>query len=136
VKIGCILIVAVCGLIPGESFVTDSVDVIEFNHYYNDGKVDVHLDKAKEIFQQVIAYNWNGYRFEIVDWAIVRKQNSVEGDGFVLIRHDGIIRKIIYRIKIVSHTQYDVEEKARGVIPKSQRKGFKKIRALQGQFTP
>lgn len=58
-----------------DQVLTDKVDVVEVNHFYD--------EQGRYVFDQVIYYDWNRYegRYDVVDWRLIknaREELSVE----------------------------------------------------------
>jgi hypothetical protein len=104
--------------------ITDSVDIIEVNHYYD--------DRGVLILDQVIFWDWcdRSCEFHVVAWRLLRSPNQVphrdwQHGGFVALWYDEeTLREV--RAKWVRHTwtQYDPEVQDRYCVPKHERRGL------------
>ena len=118
------LLLASAGIVPVETVVDDSVDLIEINHVsQSDGRAE---------FTQVIFYDWiaDEGRFQIRTWRM-HKQVQQEPyrdwntDRYTLRFYDkGILREV--HSKSVRHTwtNYDPEVAERKVLPVHKRRGL------------
>ena len=113
------------GLHPLEDVASDTVDLIEWNHYYN--------EHGKLVFQQLIFYDWStaDCHYHVRAWRLLKRpaqlphRNWKLGD-YVAIWHDrqggNVLRKV--RAKTIRHTwtQYDPEVDERVFLPQKRRR--------------
>lgn len=117
-----IFVLLACFLIEPSSSIHQSVDAIEFNHYYD--------DQARLIFMQSIFWDWNGWdcRYDVVDWRILDKESiqprRIAG-GWSLYWYDdkdNCYREVYSRFFAKTYTQYDVEIYERSKLPCEMRR--------------
>ena len=100
---------------------TESIDLVEVNHYYDDG--------GKAVFDQLIFYNWDSQagRYNVVAWRLLKNPNQLplrnpQNGMYYSSWHDGkLLRVIQAERKLETWTQYDPETRERQFLPKSQR---------------
>ncbi len=102
---------------------TDDVDLIEVNHVY-DGN-------GKRTFEQLIFWNRDGHRLQVVAWRAIglaeRPRRDFQRGGAVSIFLDsGKLRRVTSRHKFSSWTNYDPEFVERTILPVSKRRGLRK----------
>lgn len=110
---------AMC-LLPHEAKTIEKVDVIEFNHFYD--------DKGDKIFVQAILYDWNrtDSRYDIRAWRLVKEGMPALTPQRGQWRLDWVDGQIWRRVSAPqlreSHTQYDVELIERETLPQHLRR--------------
>lgn len=101
---------------------TESVDVVELNHFFD--------DDGKPVLDQLIFYRWNGRRHELIDWRNAKTRECLpvrHGSRWECIWVDGIqLRRIRCASMRESWTQWDPELVDREVLPTDRRQ---KLRA-------
>lgn len=121
------LLVSVVALNPAEDVVSDRVDLIEVNHFYD--------EHGRLVFDQVIFYDWSATdsHYHVRAWRLLKNPTQVptrnwqHGD-FVAVWHDGdVLRKVRCETVRESWTQYDPELLEREFLPKDQRREFRKV---------
>jgi hypothetical protein len=114
------------GLNPAEDVVTDRVDLIEVNHFFD--------DHGRHVFDQIIFYDWspNAGRYNVRAWRPLKTpaqipQRDWRTREFVAVWHDGtMLRKVQAATVRESWTQYDPELVERSFVPKEQRPELRK----------
>lgn len=110
------LAITVFCTIPPDLTVTDQVDRVEINRYYD--------DNASHIFDQAIFYDWcySTNRFQVRAWRLIRSpaqlpQRDFLRGGYNMIWHDGeILRRIHARTARETWSQHDREIVERRVL--------------------
>lgn len=115
------IILLVLSIVPYDQPLTNTVDVIELNHFYD--------ENGKHVFDQLIFYDWNKYtcRHDVVAWRLVKDGNlptkylgryrSCWSDG-------GVWRTVYATSYRESWTQYDPELVERSNLDKNKRRGL------------
>jgi hypothetical protein len=112
--------------------VTDKVDLIELNHFYD--------DNGALVFDQVIFWDWHpfvpgreGGEFVVRAWRLSKLERPMatvrdwRRGGYTLIFLDGgVIRKIRAPSFRETWTQYDPEMQNRKMWPEDKRRGLQK----------
>jgi len=118
------LILLLFTVIPNDVVIKQTVDRIELNHYYD--------ENGKVVFNQLIFYEWNHDRFDVLEYRILKFDDLSAGiKNFKLLPNgiiffDGGTMKCIKTSNFIeTHTQYDVEQEERLKLPKEQRKGLR-----------
>jgi hypothetical protein len=115
-----LLALALLSILPRESVVRESVCLIEVNHFYN--------ENADKVFDQVIFYEWDLGRYQVVAWRLVKSPNQLpqrdwQNGGYVTTWQDGeIMRQVRSPAIRETWTQSDPELLEREVLPKSHRR--------------
>lgn len=114
-----ILLLAV---IPTQEVITDTVDLVEVNHFFD--------DNAKPVFTQLIWYNWDGERFRVVAWRMSQGQRMrpvKSGCQWVARWRDGETERQVIALSFrETWTQFDPELREREWLPKEKRVGLSK----------
>ena len=120
-------------VIPHSDVLTDCVDVLELNHFY-DGN-------GKRCFSQWIAWDWNSLRsrHDVVAWTMtcncnvkatdekLRAMVAPTKEGLRLrFSHVGVEREITAGQFRETHTQHDPEMEQRNILPVERRRGLSK----------
>ena len=121
-----------CSIVPAVETVTDNVDLVEVNHFYD--------DQAQPVFDQVIFYEWSQEqnRFQIRAWRLVKNPAQLptrnwSTGGYQMIWHDGpFIRQVNAAAMRETWTQYDPEMRERDHLPKDQRRELLVPRVTSG----
>ena len=108
--------------ITADTIATDSVDLVEVNHYYD--------EQGRHVFDQTIFYDWCSVqcRYNVRAWRLLKSQSQLphrdwHSGGYVATWHDGsILRKVRASSFRESWTQYDPELVERDYLPKEQRR--------------
>lgn len=110
------------GLLPSETTVSDKVDLVEVNHYFD--------ETASHVFDQVIFYDWSpeAARFQVRAWRLVKDaaqlpaRNWASG-GYDVTWNDGQFIRCVHAAAMrESWTQHDPEMRERGRYPKEYRR--------------
>jgi hypothetical protein len=117
----------VLGLNPPEHIVSDHVDVIEINHFYD--------EHGKLVFDQVLYYDWSPAqsRYNVRAWRLLKTpaqipRRDVERGDYVATWYDGeSMRQIRATTVRESWTQYDPELVEREHLPKERRKELRNL---------
>lgn len=124
------ILLAATALNPPENVVTDHVDVIEINHFYD--------EQGKLVFDQVLYFDWSPAesRYNVRAWRLLKSPGHVpqkdwqRGD-YVATFYDGdVLREIRAQTVRETWTQYDPELAEREFLPKERRR---ELRSLSGQ---
>jgi hypothetical protein len=116
------IILAATALNPPESVVTDHVDVIEVNHFFD--------EHGKLVFDQVLYYDWSAAesRYHVRAWRLLKSpaqipQKDWQRGDYVATFYDGdALREIRAKSMRESWTQYDPELVEREALPKERRR--------------
>lgn len=108
--------------------VTDSVDLIEVNHFYD--------DQARLVFDQVIYYDWNyqSNKFDIRAWRLLKQpsqeplKNIRTGEYEAFFWDGDVFRRVVAKQFQETWTQYDPELREREYLPKDRRSELTKPR--------
>jgi len=120
------LAVIVLAVVPFQQPVTDRVELLEVNHFYD--------DHGRRLFTQLIGwtYNLDEQRQEVVFWRILKhpSMSPVRHDsGVSVLWWDGTtLRRIHAHARRESFTQHDPEMTHRRVLPQGDRRGLTKLR--------
>lgn len=114
-------LVAVLPSDPPAYALTQSVDLVEVNHYFDEA--------GKPVFDQLIYYDWDhqATRYSVIAWRLIKNSNQMPikqagADSFASAWHDGKSLRIIYADRMYeSWTQFDPENAERAFLPKDQR---------------
>ncbi len=106
---------------PVEIAVREHVDLIEINHYFDDG--------GKPVFYQLIFYNWDeiGGRYNVVGWRLLKHETQVPQKNaatglYYSSWHDGSTLRLVETDRVLqTWTQYDPETRERLFLPKERR---------------
>lgn len=111
-------------IIPHDWVVTDNVDVLEINVFYDQcGKV---------VFRQLIAWDFDGVELRVRAWRMAKtpsfdpRWDWERNDAFSIWNEDGIIREVRAKAMRESHTQIDPELDDRDYLPKERRRELRK----------
>lgn len=117
-----IVITALC-IIPRETAVNDTCDLIEMNHMYS--------DSGELVLSQAIFYSWDESqaRFQVVDWRLWKSNRQPSKlwhiNEYEIIWHDGdVLRRVRAKCFVVTWTQHDPEMRERSVLAKEFRRGL------------
>jgi hypothetical protein len=105
---------------PRTGPLTDDVDAIELNHFYD--------DQGRLVFSQFIFWEYRGEHKFVVDWRMVKDDVlPVQRNGryeYTFLDHDGIFRRVRAMTYGESWTQFDPEQEHRMIQPKEFRRGL------------
>lgn len=112
------------GSLPSEDIVSDDVDLVEINHYYD--------DNARHVFDQIIFYDWcdEERRFQVRAWRLIRSpsqlpaRNWATGEYEVLWNDGTVMRRVHAKAMRETWTQHDPELRERDYLPKDRRREF------------
>ena len=115
---------ALLSAVPREDIVTDEVDLVEYNHYYD--------EEARHVFDQLIFYNWSMTegRFQVRTWRLIRSPVQLptrnwHAGGYDVLWTDGeVTRRVHARALRETWTQHDPEMRERTFLPKDRRQEF------------
>lgn len=101
--------------------VTQHVDLVEVNHYFDDA--------GKPVFDQLIFFNWDddANRFSVLAWRLIKNQNQIpvrqsSSGQYYAAWHDGKILRLIYADRALeTWTQFDPETVERAYLAKDRR---------------
>ena len=116
---------SVCwGEIPRQDVVTDTVEVLERNHFYD--------CEGRLVFQQLIAWTWNDdlARYDVVMWRMINSPSRIPrkvGSGYEVTFFDGELLRTVRAPSLrETWTQRgvagDPELNERDVLPKEMRR--------------
>ena len=112
-----------CWSDPPSYVVTDRVDLVEVNHFY-----DSH---GKFVLDQVIYYNWcpQETRFHVVDYRLLKSdmQRPIDrlGRDHFSVWHDGnVLRHVETTSFVQTWTQHDPEHRERVALSNDERQGL------------
>ena len=114
-------VVAIC-ISPTHEPVSDEVDLVEVNHFYD--------EQGRHVLDQTIFYEWCPLqsRFNIRAWRLIKSPNQLpqrdwKRDEFVTKWRDGdTLRTVVAKSFRESWTQYDPELVEQQFLPKEHRK--------------
>jgi hypothetical protein len=126
-----VLVCSLWGIVPGGSVATDQVDLIEYNHFYD--------EQGRHVFDQLIFYEWSRSesRYQIRDWRLIKTSTQipyrdVRRNLYVVSWHDGQHLREVRSDQIrETWTQYDPELVERSVLPKEQRRELTSLIRLE-----
>ena len=109
---------------PNPSHLTDQVDLIDLNHYYD--------SQGRHVFDQVIFYQWSraDARFQVREWRLMKAPMKppcrVRADGPWVMRwrDQGEFREVSGKNFRETWTNYDPEIRERDYLPAGERRGF------------
>jgi hypothetical protein len=121
-----VLVASLC-LNPVEHVATDQVDLVEWNHLYD--------EQGHHVFDQIIFYDWSPRhgRYQVRAWRLLKKPNQVPywdrtTQRYLTLWHDGcVLRKVQAKTMRQSWTQHDPELIERAFLPKDQRSELRKL---------
>ena len=123
------LVAMLLAIVPQESVVVESVDVIEVNHLY-DGCGDL-------VFTQVIFwdFDWRLCRLQVCAWRMVKHDSQLPRfqrridhgleDAFTLWKDGEVVREVRAKAVRETWTQYDPELLERELLPPEARRGLR-----------
>jgi hypothetical protein len=123
--------IALLSIVPvGGDVTRESCDLIELNHYFD--------EHARLVFDQVIFYDWDGKRYQVRAWRLVKQEGQVPqrdwaNNGYSAMWHDGEeLRRMFSRSIRETWTQQggegDPELNEREWLPKERRKELRCVR--------
>ena len=112
---------------PPELAITDHIDLIEVNHYFD--------DSGKLVFDQLIFYNWDTVagRHNVVAWRLLKHkqqlpQRNPQTGLYYSSWQDGATLRLVQADRILeTWTQYDPETRERQFLPKERRADLRRI---------
>lgn len=125
-----LLIAITFGMVPHESVVTDTADVIEVNHYFD--------ENGRLVFDQIIFWEWcdEKQRHQVFAWRFAKQPGQFPvrdwgRNAFVTTWYD---RKLLRCVRGASvretWTQYDPEVHDRSIAAQNLRRGLSRQRTL------
>ena len=110
------------GTTPLRSIAIDQVELIEYNHFYD--------EQGRHVFDQLIFYDWSPResRYQIRDWRLIKTVSQApyfdnSREIYVVTWHDDMtLRQVRSPLLRETWTQYDPELVERSVLPKEQRR--------------
>ena len=129
------LIWSVWGVSPIGNVAIDQVDLIEYNHFYD--------EQGRHVFDQLIFYDWSrrDSRYQIRDWRLIKSPTQVphkdeKRNLYTVTWHDGQVLRQVRAISIrETWTQYDPELVERAVLPKEQRRELTTLKRVEATTT-
>ncbi len=124
------LLCSALGTNPIRHVTVDQVEVIEYNHFYD--------EQGRHVFDQLIFYDWSPRenRYQIRDWRLIKTVSQAPyhdaNRGFyVATWHDGLTLRQVRAASVrETWTQYDPELIERAVLPKEQRRELSDARKV------
>jgi hypothetical protein len=118
------------------AIVTDSVDLIEINHCYD--------EQGQLVFDQVLFYDWCAEkgRYDVRDWRLLKRRIQIprrhhDTGTYVAVWRDGqTLRKVHAQTIRESWTQYDPEIVEQNHLPKNRRRALTKLTVWQKSRRP
>ncbi|GIW92823.1 MAG: hypothetical protein KatS3mg110_0864 [Pirellulaceae bacterium] len=133
----CLWMAAVLvGSNPAALVVTDQVDLIEVNHYFD--------EHGRHVFDQTIYYEWCPVqgRYQVRAWRLVKSpsqvpsRDPVTGQYSALWHDGGVLRRVFAKSVRETWTQYDPELSEQEFLPKDQRRDLCKPLAVLAPQLP
>jgi len=130
IVLSCALVaVTMVGHNPDEIVVSEGVDLVEVNHFYD--------ENGKLVFDQVIFYDWcpEQSRFNVRAWRLLKQASQFPRKNWTRESYDSIWRDgdVIRRVTAKSFretwTQYDPELVERAALPKEKRRELRLVGA-------
>lgn len=123
-----ITVALLTGIIPVETTVRESVDLVELNHFFD--------ERGELVFDQVIFYDWSATdaRYNVRAWRQVKVPEQLpERDwaagGYRVLWQDGEqLRLVVSRSIRETWTQYDPELVEREYLPRERRKDLRSVK--------
>lgn len=124
------LMCSALGTNPIRHVTIDQVEVIEYNHFYD--------EQGRHVFDQLIFFDWSPHenRYQIRDWRLIKTvsqapyYDSARG-VYVATWHDGLTLRQVRAAGIrETWTQHDPELIERSVLPKEHRRELSDVRKL------
>jgi hypothetical protein len=117
-----LLVCSALGTNPVRHVEVDSVELIEFNHFYD--------EQGRHVFDQMIFYDWSqrDLRYQIRDWRLIKNANQAprydaQRGVYAATWHDGLMMRQVRGAAFrETWTQYDPELIERSHLPKEQRR--------------
>jgi hypothetical protein len=102
--------------------VADRVDLVEYNHFYD--------EQGRLVFDQLIFYDWSpdDARYQVRAWRLIKKpaqvpQRDINGKGFYCSWQDGDLLRRVHAVTMrETWTQHDPELTEREFLPKERRR--------------
>jgi len=118
---------ATAGYQPSVDVISDQVDLIEINHFYD--------EKGQLILDQLIFYEWcpEKRHYDVRDWCLLKSDAQLPRKNhrtrmFVTVFRDGqTLRKVHAKTIRESWTQYDPELAEQEFLPKEKRRMLTKV---------
>lgn len=109
----------------------DQVDLIEYNHFYD--------EQGRHVFDQLLFYDWSrrDARYQIRDWRLVKTTTQLPRKDakrglYTATWHDGQVMRQVRATAIrETWTQYDPELVERANLPKEQRRELSPARRME-----
>lgn len=125
-----LVVAAAISLSPSSPAASDSVDLIEVNHFYD--------EHGRLVFDQVIFYDWctSENRYQVRAWRLLKKPSQIPHRNlntgeYLTTWHDGdVLRRVRASSFRESWTQYDPELREREYLPKDRRGELYKMRVV------
>ena len=123
---------------PRKREITDEVDLIEINHFYD--------DQGRLVFDQVIYYDWcyKVHRYQVRDWRLLKNPTQIplrdwRNGGYCSEWEDFKQRDALRRVRSDSvretWTQHDPELDEREILELDKRRELKRIPNTQSQHS-
>jgi hypothetical protein len=117
-----LLMCSIWGTNPCRAIEVDKVELIEFNHFYD--------EQGRHVFDQMIFYDWSAreMRYQIRDWRLIKNANQsphfdAQRGIYSATWHDGVTMRQVRGASLTeTWTQYDPELIERSHLPKEQRR--------------
>lgn len=130
-----LLMCSVLGTTPIRQVEVDQVDLIEYNHFYD--------EQGRHVFDQVLFYDWSPreMRYQIRDWRLIKTATQapyydVQRGLYMATWHDGLsLRQVRGKSIRESWTQYDPELVERSFLPKENRRELSDVRRIDKLIT-
>jgi hypothetical protein len=122
------LVLLLLSVLPRDSVVRESVDLIEVNHFYD--------EQARLVFDQVIFMDWShgDARYMVRAWRLIKSPDQVpirdwSGGGYTALWQDGeVLRKVHSPAIRETWLQHDPELVEREYLPKEARRELKQAK--------
>ncbi len=106
---------------PTIETVSDQVDLIEVNHFYD--------ENGRLVFDQIIFFDWSEVhgRYHVRAWRLLKRPSQIpqrdwQRGGYVTTWHDGDVLRQVRSVAVrETWTQYDPELAEREFLPKDRR---------------
>jgi hypothetical protein len=115
---GFVEIVLLIGIIPLDLPVSDSVDLIETNHFYD--------EQCRHVFDQAIFWDFNKgtCKYEVREWRLLKSPEVHPSKNGMTWVDGQCIRKVRAKHVFESWTQFDRELENRHELPKELRRNL------------
>lgn len=123
------LLLVLLSVLPHETIARESCDRIEVNAMYD--------DRGLLVFDQLLFYDWQGERFQIRAWRMVKNANQLPRLNHATNRYechwqDGEVERVITAPVVMrTQTQFDPELTERSYLPKELRRELLTAKAVE-----